>query len=152
MTTILCIEDEAYLREEIAGELADTGYDVLQAADGNDGLEMILKHEPDLVICDITMPRKNGHQLLNEIRARNGKFSRMSFIFLSSLGEVEHVIAGLKLGADDYLTKPVDLDLLLVTVENALKRVKRILNQGNEARNSVGSKNRDTPRPSFFAR
>jgi DNA-binding response OmpR family regulator len=61
----------------------------------------------------------------------------MSFIFLSSLAEVEHVIAGLKLGADDYLTKPVDLDLLLVVVDNALKRVKRILKQGNELQNSA---------------
>ena len=61
----------------------------------------------------------------------------MSFIFLSSLAEVEHVISGLKLGADDYLTKPVDLDLLLVVVDNALKRVKRILKQGNELQNSA---------------
>jgi len=61
----------------------------------------------------------------------------MSFIFLSSLAEAEHVIAGLKLGADDYLTKPVDLDLLLVVVDNALKRVKRILKQGNELQNSA---------------
>ncbi len=61
----------------------------------------------------------------------------MSFIFLSSLAEAEHVISGLKLGADDYLTKPVDLDLLLVVVDNALKRVKRILKQGNELQNSA---------------
>ena len=61
----------------------------------------------------------------------------MSFIFLSSPAEAEHVISGLKLGADDYLTKPVDLDLLLVVVDNALKRVKRILKQGNELQNSA---------------
>ena len=137
MTTILYIEDEALLREDIVEELEDNGYDVLQAADGHDGLEVILKHEPDLVVCDIAMPRKDGHQLLKEIRAQNEKFNRMPFIFLSSLGEREHVIAGLKQGADDYLTKPVDFDLLLVVVDNALGRVKRILKQGNEVQSSV---------------
>ena len=137
MTTILYVEDEALLRQQVAEELEDNGYTVLQASDGDEGLEMMLKHEPDLVLCDVTMPGKDGHQLLREIRTRNPHFAQMPFAFLTSLGEVEHVIAGLKLGADDYIAKPVDLDLLLVVVENGLKRVERILAAQGNARSDA---------------
>ncbi|MGI9383948.1 MAG: response regulator transcription factor [Methyloligellaceae bacterium] len=126
MATILCIEDEADLREDIAGELEDEGYDVLQAGDGNEGLKLILQHKPDLVLCDISMPDKDGYQLLKEIREKYTIFADMPFIFVSALSEKDDVIAGLKLGADNYITKPIDLDLLTVKVWASLRQIERI--------------------------
>ncbi len=126
MTTILCIEDEAALREDIAEELEDAGYEVYQAGDGQEGLELILKHEPDLVLCDITMPRKNGFELLIELREAYTKFAEMPFIFLTALSDRENVLAGLKTGADAYLTKPIDFEMMLTTVQASLRQMERI--------------------------
>jgi len=124
--TILCIDDEALLREDIVEELEDEGYRVLQASDGHDGLKQILQHHPDLVICDITMPRKNGYELLKEVRGEHGISAEMPFIFLSALADKEHIVAGLKMGADNYMTKPVDFDVLRVKVKACLRQVDRI--------------------------
>ena len=124
--TILCIEDETLLREDIVEELEDEGYKVFQASDGHEGLKQILSHRPDLVICDITMPRKNGYELLKEVRGEHGISAEMPFIFLSALADKEHVVAGLKLGADNYMTKPVDFDVLRVKVKACLRQVDRI--------------------------
>lgn len=124
--TILCVDDEALLREDIVEELEDEGYRVLQASDGEEGLKQILQHRPDLVICDITMPRKNGYELLKEVRTEHGISAEMPFIFLSALADKEHVVAGLKMGADNYITKPVDLDVLRVKVKASLRQVEQI--------------------------
>ena len=124
--TILCIDDETLLREDIVEELEDEDYKVLQASDGHEGLKLILSHRPDLVICDITMPRKNGYELLKEVRGEHGISGEMPFIFLSALADKEHVVAGLKLGADNYMTKPVDFDVLRVKVKACLRQVDRI--------------------------
>ena len=126
--TILCIDDESLLREDIVEELEDEGYRVLQANDGHEGLKQILQYQPDLVICDITMPRKSGYQLLKEVRADHGISAEMPFIFLSALADKEHVVAGLKLGADNYITKPVDFDVLRAKVQTSLRLVNRIRN------------------------
>jgi len=126
MATILCIEDEHLVREDIVEELEDLGYNVLVADDGVDGLNMILNHKPDLVICDITMPRMDGFQLLSEVRAKYRLMADMPFIFLSALADDKHVVAGLREGADYYLTKPVDFELLKVTVEASLRQMERI--------------------------
>lgn len=124
--TILCIDDETLLREDIVEELEDEGYEVLQASDGHEGLKQILSHRPDIVICDITMPRKNGYELLKEVRGDHGISAEMPFIFLSALADKEHVVAGLKLGADNYMTKPVDFDVLRLKVKACLRQVDRI--------------------------
>lgn len=125
-STILCIDDEVLLREDIAEELEDEGYRVLHANDGYEGLKQILKHRPDLVICDISMPRKNGYQLLKEVRCDHGISAEMPFIFLSALADKEKVVSGLKLGADDYLTKPIDFDVLRAKVKTCLRLVDRV--------------------------
>jgi len=123
MATILCIDDEPLVREDIAEVLVDCGFFVLEASDGLEGLDMILKHEPDLVICDITMPRMNGRELLDELRNRHKRFDRMPFLFLSALSDEDQIISGLKQGAYNYLTKPVDFKLLIVTIEASLDHV-----------------------------
>lgn len=126
MSTLLCIEDEPMVRDDIVEELVDSGYKVLVADDGVDGLNMILKHRPDLVICDISMPRMDGFQLLVEIREKYKLMAEMPFIFLSALADAKHVLTGFNEGADHYLTKPVDFDLLKATVEASLRQIERI--------------------------
>lgn len=126
MAKLLCIEDDAELLEIITEELADAGHTVLQAAVGCVGLEMILKHNPDLVISDISMPGMNGYVLLKTLRKNHPDFAEMPFIFLSALADRDHVIDGLDLGADDYLTKPIDYEMLAVRVDSRLRQSDRM--------------------------
>jgi len=126
MTTILCIDDEAAIREDIAEVLEDAGYDVLQASDGQEGLELIFKHEPDLVLCDITMPVMNGYDLMKVIRETYTLYAEMPFIFLTALADREQVMTGLKYGADAYLTKPIDFEMLLLKVQASLRQMEQI--------------------------
>ncbi len=126
MATVLCIEDEAPLREIIVEELEDEGYDVLEANDGREGLDMILRHRPDMVVSDITMPRMNGHELLLELRQNHPRYAELPFVFLSALADKSQIIEGLELGADDYLTKPIDYDMLLVKVKAGLRQSERV--------------------------
>jgi DNA-binding response OmpR family regulator len=129
--TIVCIEDEADLREAIAEELEDAGYRVVQAANGRDGLQAILDHHPDLVISDIMMPEMSGYEVLRAIRMQELSekyplFAEMPFIFLSALSDRENVIEGIRLGADDYLPKPVDFDMLHARIRARLRQIRKI--------------------------
>lgn len=132
MTKILCIEDEAALREDIVEELGDAGYDMIDAANGREGYEAIVAHQPDLVLCDVNMPDMNGYELLTTIREEHGEFDDIPFVFMSALADRKDIIAGKKLGADDYLTKPVDFEMLLVTVESRLRQIVRITRHKEE--------------------
>jgi len=126
MTRILCIEDETALREDIVEEFSDAGYETLAAENGEVGYRAILDHRPDLVLCDINMPDMNGHELLTRLRTEHAELGDMPFVFLSALADRRDIIAGKKLGADDYLTKPVDFEMLLATVESRLGQIVRI--------------------------
>ena len=126
MTKILCIEDEAPLREDIVEELRDAGYETIEATNGRDGLDAIVEHAPDLVLCDVAMPVMDGHALVTTLREKYSLYADLPFIFLSALADRTDVIAGKKLGADDYLTKPIDFELLLATVEARLRQVSRM--------------------------
>ena len=129
---ILCVDDEAEIRQDIAEELRDAGYDVLEAGDGRAGLDTILRQKPDLVVCDITMPVMDGHALLGELRQKHPEQAELPFVFLSALADRQHVLAGKRLGADDYLTKPIDYELLLVTIESRLDQVRRMVARKDE--------------------
>lgn len=137
MATILCVEDEPLVREDIVEELEERGFNVLEASDGLEGLEMILRHEPDLVICDITMPRMDGYELLRELRFAHTRFDKIPFLFLSALADSRHIANGLKQGAYNYLTKPVDYKLLGVTIEASLDHTQSLGN-GNDRRGGSG--------------
>ena len=125
-TTILCIEDEKLLLEDLTEELQDAGYEVLTASNGQEGLDCLQQHVPDLVICDMMMPVMSGPELLARIRSDFPRLTRVPFIFLTALATRDDIIQGKKLGADDYLTKPLDFDMLLATVEARLNEVRRI--------------------------
>ncbi|MCM2477414.1 response regulator [Rhizobium sp. CG5] len=123
MITILCIEDEDQIRSLIVEELEDAGFKTLQATNGREGLEMIRSKWPDIVICDITMPEMDGHQLLADIQLNHPEFSNIPFIFLTALADRENLIVGLQAGAADYLTKPIDFDILLAKITGCVTRI-----------------------------
>ncbi len=126
MAKILCIEDEEDIRQVLVEELIDTGHEVAEAANGKLGLEAILQQKPDLVVSDISMPVMSGHDLLKELRANHPDLADMPFIFLSALADRNHILEGKKLGADDYLTKPIDFELLFATIDSRLQQVQRM--------------------------
>ncbi len=126
MAEILVVEDEEDLREVIAEELEDAGYVIRTARNGEEGLTAILEQRPDLVLSDITMPKMNGHELLQELRDKHPTCRDIPFVYLSALADKQDVMAGLNLGADDYITKPIDFDLLLMKVQTRLRQVEKI--------------------------
>jgi len=123
MHTILCIEDVTELRQDIAEELEEAGYEVLQAGDGEQGLEMIIEHQPDLVLCDITMPRKDGLQLMKEVRSNFPLLADMPIMLLSALSDRQRILDGLKQGADAYLTKPINFEYLLARIHASIRQM-----------------------------
>jgi len=123
--TILCIEDEDDLRSDIAEELAAADYKVLQAANGGDALAILERHRPDLVLCDITMPGLGGYDVLKAMRSQ-GDMADVPFIFLTALAERNDVLVGKQAGADDYLVKPIDYEILLATISARLDQVARV--------------------------
>src|SRR5687767_4180671 len=106
MTVILLIEDHPDMRDNIATILEHSGHSVLTAASGQEGLELAQDEMPDLILCDVMMPGMDGHEVLRAIRAESA-IASTPFIFLTAKGEKRDQRAGMNLGADDYLTKPV---------------------------------------------
>jgi DNA-binding NarL/FixJ family response regulator len=123
--TILCVEDEDDLRGDIAEELEAANYRVLQASNGGEALRLLENHRPDLVLCDITMPGLGGYGVLKALREQEA-MADVPFIFLTALAERNDVLTGKQAGADDYLVKPIDYEILLATVAARLDQVARV--------------------------
>ncbi len=123
--TILCIEDDRETAALIAEELVDQGFAVSVAHDGHEGLAAILRQTPDLVLCDISMPFLSGFDLLERLAEIAPGFGYMPFVFLTALTDRENELKGRQLGADDYVTKPVDFDVLVAIVNARLARAPR---------------------------
>ncbi len=121
MKTILIIEDQPDMRENIATILEMEEFAVLEAIHGRDGIEMAREEKPDLILCDIMMPEMDGYDVLHALRA-DKTVAGTPFIFLTAKGEKRDQRAGMNLGADDYLTKPVSADELLGAVNARLDR------------------------------
>jgi len=122
---ILCIEDDRETAALIAEELLDRGYDVSLAQNGRDGLAAILRIMPDLVLSDISMPAMSGFELLETLTALAPRFSKMPFVFLTALTDRGNELKGRQLGADDYVTKPIDFDMLATIIKARLAGVAR---------------------------
>jgi DNA-binding NarL/FixJ family response regulator len=122
---ILCIEDDRETAALIAEELLDRGYAVTVAHDGREGLAAILRLMPDLVLSDISMPAMSGFELLERLTALAPRFSYMPFVFLTALTDRDNELKGRQLGADDYVTKPIDFDLLDTIIAARLRAVAR---------------------------
>jgi DNA-binding response OmpR family regulator len=122
---ILCIEDDRETAALIAEELLDRGYEVILAHDGREGLAAILRNLPDLVLSDISMPAMSGFELLQSLIALAPRFAKMPFVFLTALTDRDNELKGRQLGADDYVTKPIDFDMLAAIITARLAGVAR---------------------------
>jgi DNA-binding response OmpR family regulator len=122
---VLCIDDDRDTAGLIAEELVDRGFKVSLAFDGAQGFQTILDRHPDLVLADISMPHLSGFDLLERLTAIAPRFSNMPFVYLTALSDRANELRGRRLGADDYVTKPVDFDILTTIIEARLARVAR---------------------------
>lgn len=119
---ILIIEDEEDLVKGLKLNLADEGYEVDWAYDGEDGLRKALEEAPDLIILDIMLPKMNGLDICRELRQKN---MNIPILMLTAKGKEIDKVVGLEIGADDYMTKPFSIRELLARVKAHLRRKKR---------------------------
>lgn len=119
--TILIVEDDVNVREMTRDFLESAGYRVFYTDNGKNGVMLAREILPDLIICDINMPGMSGYDVLGELR-QSEDTGIIPFVFLSSLSDVSNIRQGMRLGADDYLTKPFTMDELLTTVGMRLQK------------------------------
>ncbi len=108
MKTILIIEDNKSLREEVYEALKYEGYEVIQAESGKMGVKYAIMHHPDLIICDIMMPEMDGYEVLTKLR-QHEQAKLIPFIFITALADRSNIRTGMEMGADDYITKPFSI-------------------------------------------
>jgi serine phosphatase RsbU (regulator of sigma subunit) len=119
---ILTIDDEQLVREVITAYLEDSGFKVLQAGDGQTGIDLIRAEQPDLVLCDLRMPGMDGLQVLATVTR---EFPDLPILVVSGMGGISDAIQALKLGAWDYVTKPIeDMAVLEHAIGHALERAR----------------------------
>ncbi len=121
MAKILLVEDEEALREVVTFNVRNAGHDVVETDNANDALMLLDDFLPDLILLDIMLPGLKGDQFLSLIRA-NGKFEKIPVIIISAKSSEEDIVRLLEAGADDYLTKPFSIKVLLAKVLVILKR------------------------------
>ncbi len=121
MDQILVVEDEPKVARFLADGLNEVGYEAELAYDGNQGEEMAMRKEHDLIILDLNLPYQNGYQLCEKIRAKN---SGVPILMLTALGTTDDKLKGFEAGADDYLVKPFEFRELHARVKVLLKRSK----------------------------
>ena len=133
MNHVLVVEDDKEIREGVEIYLKSQGYEVFQAADGVEGLEVIEKEDIHLAIVDIMMPRMDGISMVVKLREKYD----FPVIFLSAKSEEVDKIMGLNMGADDYVTKPFPPMELLARVNSQLRRYRRFMERlGDKEENS----------------
>ena len=121
MKRILVIENEPEMRRNLMAILRLERFQPLAAEDGQVGVELAKREKPDLVLCDVMMPKLDGYGVIAALRASSETVA-IPFIFLTAKGEKPEIRAGMNLGADDYLTKPVAKADLLAAVRSRLER------------------------------
>ncbi|MBO0930793.1 sigma-54-dependent transcriptional regulator [Fibrella aquatilis] len=123
MAKLIIIDDEKSIRAALRDILEYEGYEVDEAKDGEEGLDMLMKTRYDVALCDIKMPKMDGLEMLKKIsEAERGT----QIIMISAFGNVENAVEATKHGAFDFITKPPDLNRLLITVRNAIDRSKLV--------------------------
>jgi two-component system alkaline phosphatase synthesis response regulator PhoP len=115
---ILVIEDEASIREFEVTYLRDAGYEIVEAADGQAAVDLFESHKPDLAIVDINLPKMNGLDVCKVIRAT----STMPILIVTARDSDEDEVTGLAVGADDYIKKPFNPNVLVARVQALLRR------------------------------
>lgn len=129
MTKILYVEDNLSLRFVTSDQLIKRNYDVVTSQDGLEAFELFQKNVFDICVLDVMLPKIDGFELAKKIRAKN---KHIPIIFLTARSMQEDKIEGLKLGGDDYLTKPFDIEELCLKIEIFSKR-KQISNLQNDS-------------------
>jgi DNA-binding response OmpR family regulator len=122
---ILCIEDDRDTAALIAEELTDRGFEVVIAHEGHEGFISILKGIPDLVLCDVGLPQMSGFEVLERLNELWPRLEKVPFVFLTALADRDDELRGWQLGADDYVTKPIDFDILESIINARLVGVAR---------------------------
>lgn len=115
---VLVIEDEAQIREFEVTYLRDAGFETIEAADGLAGISLFEKHRPELVVVDINLPKMSGLNVCKAIR----KSSAVPILIVTAKGSDEDEVAGLAMGADDYIKKPFNPNVLVARVQALLRR------------------------------
>ena len=130
--SILLIEDDRDMRELIAGHLEHAGFDVQKAEDGIKGQALALQYSPDLILLDLMLPNVDGLTLCQRLR-RDERTLNIPILMITALGGIKDKVTGFNSGADDYITKPFDLEELYVRIKALLRRTNRAqLNSSNQ--------------------
>jgi two-component system, OmpR family, alkaline phosphatase synthesis response regulator PhoP len=119
--SILIVDDEQDITELIQYNLLNAGYTTYVAHNGIEAIQLAKKINPDLILLDVNMPKKDGYQTCKEIRALKG-FEHTIIIFLTAMGDEQSEIKGLELGADDYIVKPIKPAVLVTKIKSALRK------------------------------
>lgn len=138
MAKILMIEDEHNLRNSVLGALEYEGFETFGTGNGRQGIQFAKEYRPDLILCDIVMPELNGYDVLSELR-RDPLTRPIPFIFLTGKTGEEDFRRGTELGADDYITKPFNFDVMLSVIQNRLNRQAVMSQQIKELRVNLAS-------------
>ncbi len=146
MAYILIAEDEKNVREGLEDLFAGAGYEVRSVKDGAEAIASYIKRRPDLLILDIMMPRRDGYEVLAEIRRRE---PLLPVLVLTARNEPIDKVTGLGRGADDYITKPFDVTELLARVARALQRDAALRASRAAAATNGESQYEETPEMSF---
>ena len=125
MKKILIIEDDMVLRENTAEFIKGQNFEVFIAEDGLVGVQQTLKHLPDLILCDISMPNMNGYDFYKTIKQIKST-ATIPLVFFSTRTANEDIRAGMQLGADDYITKPFDFYELLKVINTRLNKYDKL--------------------------
>jgi DNA-binding NarL/FixJ family response regulator len=123
---ILCIEDDSECAALIKEELKERGFEVAVAHNGRAGLSMLQEMKIDLVLADVNMPEMSGFEVLERLNEISADLAKVPFIFVTGLSDYESEIAGRTLGADDYVKKPIDFDILQTIIDARLAGVARL--------------------------
>jgi two-component system nitrogen regulation response regulator NtrX len=115
--TVLVVDDEQSIRASLSGVLMDEGFSVLKAEDGHMALEMVKQEVPEVILLDIWMPGIDGIETLNRIKSR---YPEIQVIMISGHGTIETAVKATKLGAFDFIEKPLSLDKVVLTINHAL--------------------------------
>jgi len=119
MALVLVIEDETPIRDNLKRFLRLEGYDVLEAPNGVIGIAMVRQHQPDLVLCDVMMPKMTGFEVLSLMR-QDLACIKTPVIFLTASADKDSIEKGMQLGALDYVTKPFILSELAILIQRRL--------------------------------
>ena len=132
--TVLVVEDDSAMRALLEEQLEEAGYRVFTAAEGGEGLELVLRQSIDVVVTDLKMPGMKGDELLGEIRERD---SELPVVLITAFGSIESAVDTMKGGAYHYIAKPFRMNQLLITVENAV-RERRLRREIQDLRSLMG--------------